>query len=157
MSSTTKIGFGGIPTDIDVRRLQEKFGVPKPGEFISYDLISECLGNSRTESRFWVVTGAWRRQLFRENNLVTEAIRNEGFEFLDSHKRVKHSVVKYKKGLRGVRRAADIAASTDRTNLAPEEVRVCDHVSNTGAQVRLWAATAAQQITYKDPEKAPMP
>ena len=75
---SVKFGFGGIPTDIDVRRLQEKFGVPQPGESISYALISEVLGNSRTESRFWVVTGAWRRQLFRENNLVTEAIRNEG-------------------------------------------------------------------------------
>ena len=154
---SVKFGFGGIPTDIDVRRLQEKFGVPQPGESISYALISEVLGNSRTESRFWVVTGAWRRQLFRENNLVTEAIRNEGFEFLDAHRRVGHAVNRFKQGLRRVGRASLVAASTDRSNLAPEEARVCDHIQNTGAQVRLTAATAARQLTYVDPVKVPLP
>lgn len=155
--STVKFGFGGIPTDIDVRRLQEQFGIPKPGEVVSYAAISECIGNSKTESRFWSVTNAWRKQLFRENNLVTEAIRNEGFEFLDAHKRVGHSVGKFKQGLRRVSKASMVAASTDRRDLTPEENRVCDHIQNTGAQIRLAAATAARQLTYVDPVKVPLP
>lgn len=153
MNAGVKIGVGGLPTDLDVSRLQEKFGVPKPGDFISYAEISECLGNHRKESRFWTVTNSWRKKLFKENNLVTEAVRDEGFEFLDSHKRVTHSVNKFKGGLRKVGRASLVAASTDRTRLAPEEIRVCDHVQNVGAQLKLAAATAARQLTYADPVK----
>lgn len=153
MKNPVKIGVGGIPSDVDVRRLQEKFRVPKPGDFISYAEITECLGNQRKESRFWTVTNSWRKKLFRENNIVTKAVRDEGFEFLDSHKRVTHSVDKFKGGLREVGRASLIAASTDRTELAPEEIRTCDHIQNMGAQIRLAVATAARQLTYVDPVK----
>jgi hypothetical protein len=153
MDTGVKIGVGGLPTDIDVQRLQEKFGVPKPGDFISYADITACLGNQRKEPRFWTVTNSWRAKLFKENNLVTKAVRDEGFEFLDSHKRVTHSVALFDSGLSKVDRASLVAARTDRTGLAPEEVRVCDHFQNLGAQLKLAAATAAQQLTYADPVK----
>jgi hypothetical protein len=151
--SNIRVGLGGIPTDIDVRRLHEKFGIPKPGDVISYEQISDCIGNSHKENRFWSVTNAWRKKLFREHNLVSEAIPNKGFEFLDAHKRVSHSVSGFKGGLRKVARAGIIAASTERMNLSPEEQRTCDYLQNTAAQLKLAAATAARQLTYTDPVK----
>lgn len=153
MKGNIRIGIGGIPTELDVRKLEEKFGVPKPGQTISYQEIAACIGNSNKENRFWSVTNAWRNKLFRENNIVTEAIPNEGFEFLDAHKRVSHSVGKFKGGLRKIAKGSAVAASTDRAGLTQEEVRVCDHVQNTGAALRLAAATAARQISYQDPVK----
>lgn len=145
--------FGGVPTDLDVEKLKTKFGVPAPGTAISYQAIAECLGISRNEFRWHSVVGAWRRHLDRQFNVILKAMKNDGFVALDPSGRVDYSGRKYKGGLRQVVRAATVAARTDRGSLSPEEVRVCDHIQNTGASLRLAAATAARSLKYEEPVK----
>lgn len=145
--------FGGVPTDLDVEKLKTKFGVPAPGTAISYQAIAECLGISRNEFRWHSVVGAWRRHLDRQFNVILKAVKNDGFVALDPSGRVDYSGRKYKGGLRQVVRAATVAARTDRGSLSPEEVRVCDHIQNTGASLRLAAATAARSLKYEEPVK----
>lgn len=149
---TVKFGFGGLPTDLDVRMLQEKFGVPQEGDLIPYLLISECLKKGRETSRWKSVVGAWRKKLERDHNLVLKAIKNQGFKVCDPRDRLDVFGRKFKGGLRQVSRATLGAARTSRKGLTPEENRTLDYLQNTGAALRLQAATAAKQITY-DPEK----
>jgi hypothetical protein len=148
-----KIGFGGIPTDIDVRRLLDRFGVPKPGTIITYKEIGAVLKLSHKDSRFWSVTCAWRNQLWRQNNRVSSAIPNEAFEFLDSHQRVAFTEKKAKEGIRKVVKASQIAVATDRSELSSDEIKTLDHIAFLGPAFKLAEATKARELIYDDPVK----
>lgn len=140
---------GGVPTEIDVRRLLEAFGIPAIGQLLTYDQISGALGLDRQSWRWHTVTGAWRKRLYREHNLVLSAIAKTGFKVEDSRGRVGVSASKYRGGLRRIAAASIMAARTDRAELTPEESAACDHIQNTGAALRLAAATAARQIKHE--------
>jgi hypothetical protein len=151
--SNIRIGVGGIPTDIDVRRLFDKFGVPKVKDIIPYREIEAVIGVSHKTSRFWSVTCAWRNQLLRRNNRVSVAIPNEGFEFLDSHKRVGFVEKKAKEGLRKIVRASQVAISTDRSELSSDEVKTLDHIAFLGPQFKLQMGVKARELIHDDPVK----
>jgi hypothetical protein len=144
----TKLFLGGVPTDIDVEKLREHLGTLKHGDMIPYQEISDCLGIQKGECRWYSVVSAWRKRLDRENNILLKAIPNEGYRVLDGHGRVEASAWTYKKGLRRIHRATVIASKTDRNGLDENEIKTLDHIQNTGASLRLAAATAARQIDY---------
>jgi hypothetical protein len=139
----------GIPTDIDVHRLQETIGVPQPGDTISYHQIDKVLGLDRSQHRWKTVVNAWRRKLDREHNIILKARSNQGYVALDGAGRADYCGRVYKGGLRRIVRASVVATRTDRLGLNYEDVRVLDHISSTGAALRLAAATAARQIKYE--------
>jgi hypothetical protein len=145
--------FGaGVPTAIDVDRIISELGVPEPGEVIKYKALEYLLGIKRDQNRFKSVVTAWRRRMERLHNLLFTAVVNEGYQCLSSSGRVTVASGLYKHALRRVGRAATVAAKTDRTGLTEDEKRACDHVQNTGAQLRLAAATAARQIDWEGDE-----
>ena len=144
----------GIPTDVDVRKLEERFGVPAPGDMIGYDDITDTLKVGRDQNRWRSVVVAWRKKLDREHNILLKAVSNEGFRAMDGHARVDFSGRTYKGGLRRIVKAATIAARTDSAGLTPGELKTRDFIQNAGAVIRGAAATAARQLTYPDPEKA---
>lgn len=146
------IGFG-MPTDVDVQRLQENIGVLVPGDEISYSQIDKVLGMHRSNHRWKSVVNAWRKKLDREQNIILKAISNKGFVALDGSGRADYCGRVYKGGLRRIVRASVVATRTDRVGLKAEDVRVLDHISSTGAALRLAAATAARQIKYREDTK----
>jgi hypothetical protein len=139
--------FGGIPTDIDVEAIIKETGPLQDGDIISYKKISEIIKQPITSHRFKTVTGAWRRRLNRNYNQVIKAKGGE-FKVMTNHDRVDHVSGKYKGALRIMGRATNTAARTSREGLSKEEVKALDHVQNTGAALRLSAATAAKQLKY---------
>lgn len=63
----SKLYFGGIPTRMDVDKLMALD--LKAGDSISYQQVKQTIGVDHTENRFWSVTQAWRKRLFREHLL----------------------------------------------------------------------------------------
>jgi hypothetical protein len=146
--SSGKILFAGLPTGPDVQNLIDTLGMPNEGDHIPYADVEAVLGLTRKSDphRWASVTGAWKRRVEREANVILKAVMNRGFDALTPSGRVDHSGRTYKGGLKKIVRASNVAAGTDRTSLSPEEARTCDHIQNTGAQLKLAAATAARRL-----------
>ncbi len=64
-SERAKLYFGGLPTEMDVRRLRDAF-TPKVGTGVTYEEIENVIGARYKSGRFDSVTSAWRRGLMRE-------------------------------------------------------------------------------------------
>ena len=145
-----KIFGGHMPTDIDVEKLNQEFGVPTEGQKLLYSDLEKCLGTSKSTSRFRSVLSAWRRLLDKKHNLLLKAIPNIGFEVMTPTMRVSHCSGGFSRGLRRIYKSALDAARTRRDGLPVDEVRVLDHVQNTGASLRLAAQAAARQLKYME-------
>ena len=136
----------GLPTKLDVQALLDKFGVPAVGTLILYSGIEEIIKVARNSGRFGSVVGSWRKLLYREHNLILESEPNKGYRVADATARVHLSTAKYKHGLRRIYRAGDIASKTATGTLTPEHKRVCAHLVNSTAALRLAAATQAKAL-----------
>lgn len=142
----------GVPTEPDVKILREKIGVPSEGSLIPYGKVTEILGLDRYADRFKTVTNAWRKELFKEHNVVLEAVPNEGWKCLPPNERIHFSHRRYGSGLRRVWRASNIAEKTDREKLGKDETIACDHLRKCAAAIRLAVATAGKPIKFPDPQ-----
>lgn len=71
--------FGGVPTEPDVKRILDKWGVPTEGQTIGYDDIEALIHTPRTAHRFRTVTHAWRSQLLRAHNVRMLCVDGVGF------------------------------------------------------------------------------
>lgn len=148
-----RLTFGaGVPTAADVKRLRDTFPV-KVGDLVLYSEISSTIQCPFRSSRWSSVVMAWRKQLDRELNLILEAVPNKGFVVMNNDDRIHYSSGKYKRGIRQVRRASDVALRTDIQGLSPDAYKARDHIIAAGASIRLAAATAAKQLKWPDPQK----
>jgi len=138
--------LGGVPTEPDVRKLVEIYGVPKVGDEFPYQQIADALGVPIKSYRFRTVTWAWRKLLDRQHNLIVGAVQARGFVVLDNQQRVTFSAVRFKRGLKAVRRGSCVASRTDTAGLTPEERRSRDHIVATGSMLQLAAATEARKL-----------
>jgi hypothetical protein len=145
---STQLFKGGAPTGPDIDRIIAKFGTPQVHAVIKWEEIEEVLGLARTKSRFRTIVYAWRRKLYRELNIVTEAVPGVGVKVLDPHQRIDLSGRRYRTHVRGVRRAGRIAERTDSGSLTQDEIRVRDALCRGASAISLAAATAAKQIDY---------
>lgn len=140
----------GIPTEIDVNALMQKFGVPSIGTVVKYEAISAVIDQPADSNRWYAVVMAWRKKLDRESNVIFRAIPNVGFEALDGAGRVDVAGRIYKAGLRRVGRSSRIAMRTDRTGLTPEQRKVADHLQNAAGVIALAAATEAKRLALPE-------
>jgi hypothetical protein len=138
--------LGGVPTAPDVEKLLSTIGIPTVGQLIGYSRITDVLALDLKESRFRTVTNAWRAQLYRQHNLLLEAVSRTGFKVLDGSQRITHSSKRFKRGLKGIRRAGDIASKTSVAGLSPEELKARDHVATVATSLQLAAAVQARKL-----------
>ena len=138
MSEKGKVFFGGLPTDLDVKKVVDAVGLPTTGQLVTYEQLEEILGPKKNNGRFYSVVNAWRGMLRREHNLISEGIRDQGILFLDPSRRIDHVRRKTAQAGRAIRRGYLVAAATDREDLKTEEIRKLDHVlALTGALLQL--------------------
>lgn len=146
---------GGIPTAPDVERLEQRFGVPKEGEFVPYKALAEVIGmhdpddkagiaRTRASSRFNTVVHAWRNKLRRQYNVEMKAVPGEGYQVETPSERITDSARRTKLGLRQVNRAANKAARTDRERLSDGERKAADFLSTIGGKLRALHNTEAR-------------
>lgn len=142
---------GALPTEPDVKRLLERYGVPLVGQFFPYREVAEVIKSAEGSVRFRTVTMAWRKLIEREHRLLLRAITGRGFEVADARAKLMESGTKFKGGLRKVKRAAAVSSLIDRAELTSDEARQADFYERTGASLRLLAATEAKKLKLPTP------
>lgn len=104
-----KAYFGGMPTDLDVRKLIEAFPALIEGARITHEEIEAVISVGRHSNRYRAITIAWRSKLLRDSNLEIGAVSGVGFEVRTSEGRMSSSIKGFqsgtKKQLRSVKRA----------------------------------------------------
>lgn len=105
----SKVFFGGMPTEIDVKKLREAFPEINEGDEIAHEQIEKLLNLDRNANRYRTVTEVWRKKLLNEGTDMG-AVAGVGFRCLNPKERITRSVEGFQSGtrkqLRAVRRSA---------------------------------------------------
>jgi len=144
--------FGGIPTDLDVKRLRDAypFDEMSVGDIMPYSDIEAMLGIDRRSSRFKSVTLSWRKRAFRETPFTIGTERGLGFKVLSDSETAKLSGDKLGCATRAMRSSVRYAARVDTRNITSEERAVLyfnnDRVSKALLTLQIKSSTALPDI-----------
>lgn len=145
-----KLFFGGLPTEIDVRKLEALGDLPV-GREISHEEIEALLELDRNAGRYHSVTGAWRKAKLRDGTEIG-AVSGVGFRVLNEVERVDGGVKGVQQGmrkqLRSIKRA--VIVRTDE----PALIRKQDLLRRLGAAITKEATDVLREIA---PPKAEPP
>ncbi|KQP36110.1 hypothetical protein [Pseudorhodoferax sp. Leaf274] len=105
----SKVYFGGMPTEPDVKKLLAAFPDIQEGDEIAHEDIERVIGHKREDNRYRAVVAAWRKRLLNDENQDLGAVSGIGFKCLAPDERISRSVDGFQSGtrkqLRSVRRA----------------------------------------------------
>ena len=148
--------FGGLPTNLDVRKLRKAFDPLHVGTEITYEMVEDVLGIPQHTARWKTVTAAWRKQLLNDEGLDL-GIGQAGVSFkcLNDTERVNNSIGGLKQGARKVMRSVKRAVFVKTDD--PELQRKQALLQRTGAAMLHEAHIGQRAITTapKPPEPAP--
>jgi len=132
----TTLHFGGVPTDIEVRAIRERWPehTLEAGQVLAYDDIADVAGITRGSGRWASVTARWRRTCEAHGVLIgTE--RGEGFKVLGARDRLELSEHKFGCAVRATRRSLRVAGSVATSELTQEERARLDFTQRRAAAV----------------------
>lgn len=129
-------GLLGRPTTPSVKLMIEKWPSLKAGDEVTYKDIEMLIKLPRTDSHYRSVVESWKKHMRSEQNIEFGAIDNVGYIVLDDHERINFASGKLSQGMRRVVRAGDIAMTTDKVALSPEELKKADHLVGISATIR---------------------
>ncbi len=143
MEKKSGVFGGGVPTDIDLRRLREAFPPDslKVGTLIPYANVAAAILCEVNSYRYRTVTNRWRKIIEAEHGKIIGTKAKEGFIVLDDHEKLDLSSAKLRSSRRAARRSLQVAAKIDRKELTESECIA--HDLNT---LRAAAITATSQI-----------
>lgn len=153
MTKTNMLFGAGIPTKPDVESIIKETGDLKEGQVVEYSLLSKVIGQPRHSDRWRSVIGAWKSRLFREFNVVVEAVPNVGYRVLPPSERVDYSGRKVKQGFRRIRNGAVVARQTRRKGLTIDAVKALDHIGMLDATLKLAERTQAKEMALPESMK----
>lgn len=133
----------GIPTDIDTKRLRERYpdSTLTPGTSITYAEVCAIIGvHSEKDGRFKSVTNAWRKKLMSESGIVLKA-QEQKFTVCGEPEKAQLSVDKTKMAARAVRRSTIIGKLVDRKALSEDQLKRFDFSQRFNS-----AVTALQSV-----------
>jgi hypothetical protein len=136
----------GLPTDLDVKRLRERYPDSKltPGMSITYAEACAIIGvHSEKDGRFKSVTNAWRKKLMSESGIILKA-QEQKFTVCGESEKAQLSVDKTKAAARAVRRSTIIGKLVDRKALSEDQLKRFDFSQRFNASV-----TALQTIKHQ--------
>lgn len=122
------VSFGGIPTKIDVDRIAAYCGVPQEGTTIILADVAGAIKMDADSNRFRTVMNAWRKQLFREHNLLTVGDGQGGIRVADPQERIKWAASRIASGRRCIGRAVAVASTTDKARLTSDDRKTQDSI-----------------------------
>lgn len=145
----SKMFFGGMPTGPDVRKLIAAFGKPTPGTEITHEEIEAVLSITRKESRYSVVTLAWRKQLLKDDSIDIGAVNGIGFRALIDSERVSNGVSGVQQGARKQMRSIKRATMLETAN--PELQKKQELLTRYGIALQGEVNTMLKQIAAPKP------
>lgn len=133
----TKLYFGGIPTDLDVKKLQEHWpeNEMKPGDTYEYEEISGLLDVPVKSNRFRTITNRWRRVVEHAVGIIIGPSDGKCLKVLTESEKLGLSRSKLRTSSKLGRRSMTILARTDRKALSDAERAAYDHQKETSAKV----------------------
>jgi hypothetical protein len=147
--------FGGLPTAIDVRKLEETFGVPEPGTLIAHSAIAACIGVKWKSARYATVLTSWRKKLEDPHNLHTWVEPGEGLRILTEDEAVDARRTGWRHNLRAIKRTVIATSRIDAAKIVdPERRRVRDKLEQIASRVVMFAATESQGLKPPAPPSA---
>ena len=132
--------FKGIPTKIDVEKLTHCYGVPAEGTVFAFAELAESVGLVQNSHRFRTVLNAWRKQLFRDHNILLISIGQGRLKASEPDERIDWASRKVHSGRRAIGRAIVVAYQTDHKRLTDDNQKTArDIVSMNESKMRLAA------------------
>lgn len=144
-----------IPTKTDVDLLIENIGIPKPGDFISYESITAITGVKHRSARWQSVTTSWKGRLEKYHGVFMRAIHNEGYEVLTDGGRVEFCDSMVDRGAKQIQRGFSALDGVDRIVLTDEQKVIYDHNVVRQRSIALASAAATKAIEFPDPTVIP--
>lgn len=148
--------FGGLPTEIDVRKLIDQFGKPDYG-LIPYADIEAVLGMAWRTPRFRLILTNWRKHLRKELNLDTSMQPGEGVTVLRAGERIEVSHGDLKRAIRQTRKSYARIISVPTAELDAVSRTKYDHVVRHAQAVYQAGATHERELTHALKVHAPLP
>jgi hypothetical protein len=133
----TTIYKGGLPTEMDVKKLFEAFPRLREGDRILFTEIEDVLDLKKDTHRFKTVVQIWRERNFRDFNLYVKNIRTVGYEIAIPYQRIDASSDKIVRGTRSIIRGGRIASTTNTSDLTPDYKRIADHNVKIASSAKL--------------------
>jgi hypothetical protein len=116
---TKKVFPQGSSTEIEVSMLMQLN--LEPGEIVGYSRIERTCGVRHGTPRFKTITQAWRRKIFREQKLQSEAVGGIGIRFLTDAQALGKGINDHRLMARTGRRVATRVKAIDTQKLRPLE------------------------------------
>lgn len=107
----------GIPYNLDVQKLEEKFPSPAEDQIIRHAEFEELLKIPPKTQRYYGVINTWRKRLRTERNIDSEWLHGVGLKILNPADRLKESERNVKQGIRHTGRAFKRLAIVPRDRL----------------------------------------
>lgn len=142
-----KLYFGGMSTDIELKKLMDAYGEAEPGTLITHNQIADLIGAQYGTSRYGTVVSRWRRTMLAKNNIEVAARRREGYVVSTASERVQNASNAFKRIGDGLRRIHYRFAAVPRQDLSSEDARRADHSQMVVAKMCDDVASARKQIS----------
>lgn len=120
---------GGVPYNIDVKRLTETFPIPSltEGRVINHAELEEVVRAARGSQRYYSVTNFWIRQMKAANGIFIAWKPGVGVEVLDPAGTLTYAETKTRQKFRQTEKAIGIFSYIDRARLNPLGQQRFDH------------------------------
>lgn len=154
--SDKKLFFGGLPTDIEVRKLIEHFAVPAARLYPFRELAEAC-GHAwpQDRNRLKVVFTRWRKRLEHDYQLVSEGVPGEGIKVLAESERTQHGIRFARIGTKKSRRGLVRIMMTDAKKIDDPKARAeAEHAQQVAARILPTLAQNVKALTPPSPPSA---
>jgi len=131
----SKLYLGGVPTELEVRALREKYQSLKIGDKVPHDDIEALIGAQRRTSRYMAVVNRWRNLEEKEHGIVIGPDTPNGYKVLSDKEKLTLSTSKLKSAGRFAYRSRKVAERIDVSNLTEEQRKDFDHSNKTAAAI----------------------
>jgi len=146
MDEKKALFFGGVPTDIEVKKLRDTYNEieMQPGDTFPYDDVSEIIGEPYGSNRFQSITTRWRKIVEANTGKIIGCDEGKSFKVLTEAEKLDLSRLKLKTSGKLGRRSIVVLSRIDKKQLSDAERTVYDHQAKTSANI-----IAAAQLRRK--------
>lgn len=128
--SDNKMFFGGIPTDIEIKKLRRAYpkSSMKVGQTFTYKEVEKLIGAKPRTNRWNAITVRWRKLVEYEHGIIIGTERGlNRFKVLSEGEKVTLSKSKLRSAGRMARRSYIVASRVDTAQLTEQEKLDLDH------------------------------
>ena len=146
---------GGIPWEIDIKKLVDRYGVPSADTLVTHSEVEACTGLTGKTSRYTAVLRGWRRRLFTQHNVDTIVDPGNGLKVLNPGERVEVSESGFKASIKDMRVSVLRAKVIPPDEITDPEMRKRrDHLEVVTSRIFMAAANEAKALRPAPPTQS---